>query len=53
METIHCKKCGKAIRVRNFADQMNKIRHHYKLKHPRVFKKSIAKGVKTRRKGKV
>jgi len=48
-EIIHCKKCGKAIRVKNFADQMAKIRRHYKKYHPSAFKKSIAKGVKARK----
>jgi hypothetical protein len=50
-ETIHCrvKGCGKAIYVENFADQMKKIRKHRQLKHPRLFKQSIKKGVVTRK----
>ncbi len=48
-ETIHCRKCGQSMRVKNFPDQMAKIRHHYKVKHPRVFKASIKKGVAKRK----
>jgi len=51
-ETIRCSICGKAIRVENFADAMSKLRHHRKLKHPKAFKESIKKGLKTRRKNK-
>ena len=49
-ETVHCKICGKSFRVENFADQMEKIRHHYKIAHPRKFKKSIKRGVEKRKK---
>jgi hypothetical protein len=49
-ETIHCSICHKAIRVKDFQDQMAKIRRHRKKYHPSAFKKSIEKGVKARRK---
>jgi hypothetical protein len=48
-ETIHCSICGKPIRVKNFADQMDKIRDHRKKYHPSAFRKSVDKGVKTRK----
>ena len=48
-ETIHCSVCGKAIRVENFADQMAKLRRHYKKHHPKKFKESIKRGVKKRK----
>ncbi len=48
-EVVKCSKCGKSFKVKGFADQMAKIRHHYKVAHPTAFKKSIAKGVKTRK----
>lgn len=48
METIKCRKCGQSFRVKDFADQMAKIRHHYKVKHPVTFRKSIKKSVATR-----
>lgn len=38
-ETIHCSICHKAIRVKNFKDQMAKLRHHYQRMHPYAFKK--------------
>jgi hypothetical protein len=49
-ETIHCSICHKTIHVDNFADMMDKIRHHRKLKHPKAFKASIKKGITTRKK---
>ena len=49
-ETIHCSRCGKAIKVKDFADRMAKLREHYKKVHPVLFKRSIKKGVKTRSK---
>jgi len=48
-ETIRCSRCKKAIRVDNFPDQMAKLRKHYKASHPKAFKESIKKGVKTRK----
>jgi hypothetical protein len=50
-ETITCKICGKKIRVKNFADQMKKIREHRKRSHPKAFKESVKKGLKTRKRG--
>jgi hypothetical protein len=49
-ETIHCSKCGKSIRVKNFGDMMVKLRRHYKEYHPILFKRSIKKGIETRKK---
>ena len=49
-ETIHCKLCGKPIRVKNFADEMEKLREHRKEFHLAAFKKSIKKGLETRKK---
>lgn len=51
-ELIHCGICGKAIRVKNFKDALDKLRHHRKLAHPKAFKESIKKGLKTRKKNK-
>jgi len=48
-EVVHCSVCGKAIRVENFADQMAKLRRHYKKYHPKKFKESIKRGVKKRK----
>ncbi len=48
-ETIKCSKCGKKIRVDGFADQMSKIRRHYKKNHPTAFKQSIKRGVAKRK----
>ncbi len=48
-ETIHCSICHRAIRVKNFADQMKKLREHRKKIHPTAFKRSIKKGIKTRK----
>jgi hypothetical protein len=48
-ETIHCSICHKAIRVKDFADSMHKLRDHRKLKHPKAFKASIKKGIATRK----
>lgn len=48
-ETIHCRKCGKAIRVKDFVDQMKKVREHYKEEHPKAFRESIKKGIATRK----
>ncbi len=51
-EQIHCSICGKAIKVKNFPDQMKKLRHHRQLKHPYAFKQSVVKSVKARKKDK-
>lgn len=48
METIHCSVCHKAFRVKDFADQMAKIRRHRKEEHASAFKKSVKKAVATR-----
>jgi hypothetical protein len=48
-ETIHCGLCHKAIKVKDFADQMKKIREHRKSEHPKAFRASIKKGLATRR----
>jgi hypothetical protein len=48
-ETIHCSICHKPIRVKDFADQMKKIREHRKEFHPKAFKSSIRKGIATRK----
>ncbi len=50
-ETITCSKCGAKIRVKDFADQMAKLRRHYKKHHPKAFKESIKRGI-IKRKGK-
>lgn len=49
-EVVHCRLCGKSIKVENFADMMAKLRRHRKKYHPKDFKESIRKGVKARRK---
>ena len=48
-ELVHCRKCKKGIRVEGFADQMSKLRKHYKSAHPKAFKESIKKGVAKRK----
>ena len=50
-ETIHCrvKGCSKAIRVKNFANAMQKLREHRKSAHPKAFKESVRKGLATRK----
>jgi hypothetical protein len=50
-EVIHCGICGKRIHVKNFADQMKKIREHRKAEHPSAFRKSLKKGIATRKRG--
>lgn len=49
-ETIHCSICGKPIRVKDFVDGMAKLRRHRKKYHPKAFRESIKKGIKTRSK---
>lgn len=48
-ETVRCSICGKVFRVKNFTDQMAKIRRHRKVEHPSAFRKSAKKGVTTRK----
>ena len=48
-ETIRCSICHKAIHVENFADAMKKLRRHRKLHHPKAFRESVKKGLKTRK----
>ena len=50
-EIIKCGICGKRIRVKNFKDQMDKIRSHRKRAHPKAFRQSVKKGIATRRRG--
>ena len=51
VETIHCSICGQAIRVKNFKDQMAKLRRHRQKKHPYAFRQSIKRGVLKRKRG--
>jgi hypothetical protein len=48
-EVIQCSICHKPIKVKNFADSMDKLRKHRKEFHPKAFKKSIKKGIQTRK----
>ena len=48
-EVIKCSICGKRIHVKNFADQMKKLREHRRKFHPKAFRESIKKGIRTRR----
>ncbi len=50
-EQIHCRVrgCNKAIHAKNFEDGMAKLRRHRKSAHPSLFRKSIKKGVMTRK----
>jgi hypothetical protein len=49
-EIIHCSICNKPIKVKDFPDQMKKLREHRKKAHPKAFKESIKKGLATRKK---
>jgi hypothetical protein len=49
METVRCSICGKTFRVKNFADQMAKIRHHRKVAHPKAFRASVRKSIVNRK----
>ncbi len=49
-EKIKCGICGKSIRVKNFQDQMEKLREHRKKEHPSAFKKAVKKSIATRKK---
>ena len=50
-ETVRCRVrgCGKSIRGKNFADIMAKLRRHRKKEHYTLFRKSVRKGVATRK----
>lgn len=48
-ETIHCSICRKAIRGKDFRDIMAKLRRHREKYHPKAFRESIRKGVRTRK----
>ncbi len=48
-EKIKCGICGKSIRVKNFVDQMKKLRQHPKKCQPKAFKESVKKSVATRK----
>lgn len=47
--TIHCSICGKAISGYDLAERMAKLRHHYKLSHPRKFGQWTVKSLATKR----
>ncbi len=51
-ENLHCRVrgCNQLIHAENFQDGMAKLRRHREKYHPSLFKKSIKKGVETRRK---
>jgi hypothetical protein len=51
-KTVHCGLCGKAISGYDFSERMAKLRSHRKARHPKAFKASIKKGLRTRRKNK-
>ncbi len=51
-ETIHCKICGQGIHAESFKDGMAKLRRHRKKNHPKAFRESVKKGLRTRRKNK-
>lgn len=51
-ETIHCKICKKSIRAKDFEDGMAKLRRHRKKYHPQAFRKSVKKGIATRKRNK-
>jgi hypothetical protein len=51
-EIIHCGICRKPIKVEDFKDALAKLRRHRKKYHPKAFRKSIKKGVATRKKNK-
>jgi hypothetical protein len=52
--SLKCSKCGKSAPTElrkhgKFPERMAWVRKHYKKAHPREFKKSIKKGVASRR----
>lgn len=51
-ETTHCRICGKAIHAESFEDGMAKLRRHRKKYHPTAFRKSVKKGIASRKRGK-
>ena len=48
-EVVRCSICHKPIKVKNFADQMKKIREHRQKFHPTAFKRSVKKSIATRK----
>ncbi len=48
-EVIHCRLCGHPIRAKSFEDGMAKLRRHRKKEHPQAFRKSVKKGLATRK----
>jgi len=50
-ETVRCRVrgCKKTIRGEDFSDIMAKLRRHRKKYHPALFRKSVKKGVTTRK----
>lgn len=48
-KTIHCSICNKAISGYDFPERMSKLRRHRKKVHPLAFRKSVEKGLKTRK----
>ncbi len=50
-EKIHCRVrgCNKVIHARSFEDGMAKLRRHREKIHPTLFRKSVKKGVATRK----
>jgi len=48
MKTIHCRLCGFAIRGKDFATRMAKLRSHRKRRHPKAHRVSVIKALKTR-----
>jgi len=48
MKTIHCRLCGFAIKGKDFASRMAKLRSHRKRRHPTAHRRSVIKALKTR-----
>jgi hypothetical protein len=51
-ENIKCGVCSKVIHVKNFKDQMKKLRKHYRKEHPTNFKQWGKKAAATRKRNK-
>lgn len=53
MTVIRCRTCGKVIRrykgSMSKEEKLSSIRHHYKKHHPKRFRKSIRKAIKTKK----
>ena len=47
---IHSRICGKAIKEYSFSERMSKLRRHRKYNHPKAFKLSIRKALRTKHK---